>query len=177
MAFTPQTGPSGGGMDPAGLMQLLRSQAPMTYQQPNQIARDASNPVPQDPYAADRAFAAGNAFNPNFDTNGEGYLPMGNIGAEIGSELGSGVEQQIAQTLVQSAMNGDIDIQSLLRAIASYTTVGEAVGSAAPFMQQYQDAMPASWGSPELEAQKQTYPWLMPEMQGNRPTPGGQLLF
>lgn len=176
MAFTPQTG-GGGSVAPEGLMQLLRSQAPMTYNQPNQIAREMSNPVPQDPYAADRMWAAGNAFNPNPDTNGEGYLPLGNIGSQIGSELGSGVEQQIAQTLVQSAMKGDLDIQSLLRAIASYTTVGEASGAGPLFMQQYQDAMPASYGSPELAAQTQTYPWLMPEMQGNRPQPGGQLLF
>lgn len=159
--------PMSGGSDP-GLMQLLQQMAI-----PSPMANEAS-PVPMDTFAADRAFAAGNAFNPNPDTNGEGFLPLGNVGARVGSELGGAVEQQVAQSLVQSAMAGEIDLSALMAAIASYTTPMEAEGAVDPFMQQYQDAMPAAWGSQELTNQRLTYPWLDPNLYPtNTPqTPG-----
>lgn len=131
------------GGDAAGLMQLLSQMAP-----PSPMMNEAS-PVPQDMFAADRAQAAYDAFNPNPDTNGEGYLPLGDLSSTIGQQLGGGVEQQVAQSLVQSAMAGELDLGLLLQTLQQITMPQgmDPVGYQNPeqaFNFQYQTAMPGA---------------------------------
>lgn len=154
MAFTPQTG-GGGLQDMSGSLLQARLNAFPTdpaldpTQGTPQLQREMMNPVPQDMFAADRAQAAYDAFNPNPDTNGEGYMPLGDLGTEMGNQLGSDVEQAVAQTLVQSAMQGQLDLGALLRAISQMTMPQgmDPVGYQNPeqaFNYQYQTAMPGA---------------------------------
>jgi hypothetical protein len=152
MAFTPQMG-GGGLQDMAGSLLQARLNAFPTdpaldpSQGVPQIQREMMTPVPMDTFGADRAQAAYDAFSPNPDTNGEGFLPLGNLGQAMGDQLGSEVEQAVAQTLVQSAMNGELDLTALLRAIQQMTVPQgqDPVGYQNPeaaFNYQYQSAMP-----------------------------------